>query len=335
MPRDMRRIWCVAFAAIAAIQLTPVPSAAQQSSAITVFIAKKIVTMDPGWPIATAVAVQDGRVLSVGSLDELEPWLDKIPHTIDRTFADKILFPGFIEPHGHPLLGGTSLTRPLLTYLPTPSPYGPPFPGVKTKAAAMAKLREYVGQAKSGDETVLAWGYDIIAIGGAHLDKGELDAISTSQPILVWDASVHFVYANSAALRKYTVTRDDTKINGIKAGADGEPNGQFLGTTAAQRILAAPVAELVKPEVAMRSVRFLMDLSRQNGVTTTSELAYGATNLPLEEVVFDKYFNDPSSPMRCVVVADATSMTAAKGEGAIAFVKSLPSRNTDKLFFNV
>jgi hypothetical protein len=334
MPRRRLRIGYVAFAAILATQFIPVLAVAQQGSPITVFVAKKIVTMDPGWPIATAVAVQDGRVLSVGSLDELKPWLDKAPHTIDRRFADKVLFPGFIEPHGHPLLGGTSLTRPLLTYLPTPSPYGPPFPGVKTKAAAMAKLREYVGQAKSGDETVLAWGYDIIAMGGAHLDKGELDAISTSQPILVWDASVHFVYANSAALRKYTVTRDDTKINGIKAGADGEPNGQFLGTTAAQRILAAPVAELVKPEVAMRSVRFLMDLSRQNGVTTTSELAYGATNLPLEEVVFDKYFNDPSSPMRCVVVADATSMTAAKGEGAIAFVKSLPSRNTDKLFFN-
>jgi len=328
------RIGYVAIAAIVAIDCIPAPALAQESRAITVFIAKKIVTMDPGWPMATAVAVKDGRVLSVGSLDDLKPWLDKHPHTIDRTFADKILFPGFVEPHGHPLLGGTSLTRPLLTYLPAPSPYGPPFPGVKTKEDATTKLREYVGKAKSGEETVLAWGYDVVAMGGKHLSKNDLDKISTTQPILVWDASEHFVYASSAALKKYNVTKDDTKTNGIVAGPDGEPNGQFLGTTAAQRILREPLSELVQPDVALRNVRFLMDLSRQNGITTTSELAHGVINLPLEDVVFDKYFNDPTSPMRCVVVTDATSVTATKGDQAIAFVMSLPSRNTDKLIYN-
>jgi predicted amidohydrolase YtcJ len=334
MSKKLLRIWYIACAAILAIQLLSAPAVAQESRAITVFIAKKIVTMDPGWPLATAVAVKDGRVLSVGSLEDLRPWLDKFPNTIDRTCADKILFPGFIEPHGHPVLGGTSLTRPLLTYMPTPSPYGPPFPGVKTREAATAKLREYVGKAKSADETVLAWGYDIIAMGGEHLSKNDLDKISTTQPILVWDASEHFVYASSAALRKYKVTRDDTKTNGVMAGPDGEPIGQFLGTTAAQRILAEPLSALFQPDVAMRNVRFLMDLSRQNGITTTSDLAHGAVSLPLEEIVFDKYFNDPNSPMRCVVVTDATSMTATKGDQAIAFVKSLSSRNTDKLIYN-
>jgi len=328
------RIGKVAFAAMVALQLIPGLAVAQEDPSITVFVAKKIITMDPSWPVATAVAVRDGRVLSVGSLAELKPWLDKAPHTLDRTFADKILFPGFIEPHGHPVLGGTALTRPLLTYLPTPNPYGPAFPGVKTREQAWTKLREYVGKAQSGDETVLTWGYDVIAMGGKHLTKNELDEISTTQPILVWDASEHFVYANSAALEKYKVTRDDTKTNGIVAGPDGEPNGQFLGTTAAQRILAEPLLELFQPEVALRNVRFLMDLSRQHGITTTSDLAFGAVNLPLEQVLFDTYFEDPTSPMRCVVVADATSLTAAKGDQARAFAKNLAARSTNKLIFN-
>jgi len=328
------RIGKVAFAAMVALQLIPGLAVAQEDPSITVFVAKKIITMDPSWPVATAVAVRDGRVLSVGSLAELKPWLDKAPHTLDRTFADKILFPGFIEPHGHPVLGGTALTRPLLTYLPTPNPYGPAFPGVKTREQAWTKLREYVGKAQSGDETVLTWGYDVIAMGGKHLTKNELDEISTTQPILVWDASEHFVYANSAALEKYKVTRDDTRTNGIVAGPDGEPNGQFLGTTAAQRILAEPLLELFQPEVALRNVRFLMDLSRQHGITTTSDLAFGAVNLPLEQVLFDTYFEDPTSPMRCVVVADATSLTAAKGDQARAFAKNLAARSTNKLIFN-
>ncbi len=92
---------------------------ASQPSPITVFIAKKIITMDPAWPTATAVAVQDGKILSVGSLDDLKPWLSKFPYKIDKTFENKILMPGFIEPHGHPLIGGTAMSRPLLTYLPS------------------------------------------------------------------------------------------------------------------------------------------------------------------------------------------------------------------------
>ena len=76
-------------------------------------------------------------------------------------------------------------------------------------------------------------GYDVVAMGGEHLSKADLDAVSVTQPILVWDASEHFVYANSAALKKYNVTAEDTKINGVMAGSDGRPNGQFLGTIAA------------------------------------------------------------------------------------------------------
>lgn len=312
----------------------PLSMAQDQPQGITVFVAKKIITMDPGWPTATAVAVRDGKILSVGSLEDLKPWLESAPHKIDRRLAEKILTPGMIEPHGHPVLGGTSLTRPLLSYLPIPSPYGAPFPGIKTPAAAAAKLKEYVAQAKSPDETVLTWGYDVIAMGGKHLDKTILDKVSATQPILVWDASEHFIYANSATLRKYKITKEHLKTNGVMAGADGEPNGQFLGTTAAQLVLAEPLTQLFAPEVALKNVKFLMDLSRQNGITTTSELAFGAINLPVEQQVFDAYFNDPASPMRCVVVADATTMTTVKGEGAVTFVQGLTKRNTDKLMFN-
>ncbi len=309
-------------------------AAQEQSQPITVFVAKKIITMDSGWPEATAVAVRDGKVISVGSLDDLKPWLDENPYKIDRTFADLFLLPGFVEPHGHPFIGGTAVTLPLLTYLPMPSPYGPGFPGVKTRQEAAAKLKEYVAQAKAPDDTVFSWGYDLIAMGGQHLDRTMLDKISATQPILVWDASEHFVYANTAAMKKYGITKADTKINGVMAGPDGEPNGQFLGATAAGRILAAPMGERAKPEIALKNMKYLMDLSRKNGVTTTSELDFGALNIELEQVLFDKTFNNPQMPIRCVVVTDGVAMTATKGDQAIPFVQSLTKKNTDKLIFN-
>lgn len=303
------------------------------SSPITVFIAKKIITMDSSWPDATAVAVRDGKILSVGSLEDLQPWLSKSPYTIDKTFANKVIMPGFIEPHGHPLIGGTAMTRPLLTYLPLPNPYGAAFPGVKTKAAAMDLLKQYVKQMKSPNEPLIAWGYDDEAMGGT-LDAKELDTISTTQPILVWDASEHTVFTNTAALVKYHITGADAKIHGVMLDKNGNPNGQFLGTYAAAFILPRALAEVLTLDAAYKNVKFLMDLSHMNGLTTTTELAFGIINFELEHAVYNKYFNNPETPMRLMVVTDADSAKAYKGNDAIAFVKSLAGQSTDKLMFN-
>jgi len=298
---------------------------------ITVFLAKKIITMDPAWPEATAVAVRDGKILSVGSLADLQPWLDKSSYVIDKTFIDKIIMPGFIEPHAHPLLGGTAMSRPLLTYLPIPNPYGRAFPGVKTKAAAMTLLQSYVKKSPP-DKPFIAWGYDIIAM-GSPLDATELDKISTTQPILVWDASEHVVFTNSAALKKYHVTGNNN-MPGIKLTANGQPNGQFYGVTAAVFILRQALAEVLTPESAYQNVKFLMDLSHENGLTTTTELTFGIIDFPLEQALYDRYFNDPNTPMRLVAITDAVSAQNFKGKEAVAFVKNFQTKNTDKLMFN-
>ena len=72
---------------------------------ITVFVARQIVKMDAVRPTATSVAVRDGKIIGVGSLADLAPWLKSGPYTIDESFKDKVLLPGLIDPHLHPLLG--------------------------------------------------------------------------------------------------------------------------------------------------------------------------------------------------------------------------------------
>jgi predicted amidohydrolase YtcJ len=325
-------------AALCLLMIIPVAQAADSSSnsPITVYIAKKIITMDPAWPEATAVAVRDGRILSVGSLEDLKPWLSKYPNTIDKTFADKVLMPGFIEPHGHPLIGGTAMSRPLLTYMPVPNPYGPAFPGVKNKAEAMAMLASYVKQAGSSGKPFLAFGYDSIAMGSA-LDAAQLDKISTTTPVLVWDCSEHTVYANTATLKKYNITSADSKIHGVNVDKNGQPNGQFYGVTASVFILKKTLGDVLTPEEAYKSIKFLMDLSHLNGITTTTELAFGIIDFPLEKGLFEKYFNNPETPMRIMVVTDAVSARASKNDdvaAAVAFVKDLESQSNDKLMFN-
>ena len=55
-------------------------------SEITVFTAAKIDTMNLPLPNATAVAVRDGMIIEVGTLETLRPWLEAHPHRIDDRF---------------------------------------------------------------------------------------------------------------------------------------------------------------------------------------------------------------------------------------------------------
>lgn len=298
---------------------------------ITVYVAKKIITMEPSGPEATAVAVRNGKILSVGSLEDLQPWLSKSPYNVDKTFADKIMMPGFIEPHGHPLLGGTALTRPLLSYMPVANPYGKEFPGVKTKEEAFARLKSYLDNTPPS-ELLLTWGYDTVALGG-YLTKNDLDEVSDTRPIIIWDASIHLVFLNTPALKLFNVTEADSKINGVRIGEDGKPNGQFIGVTAASFILSHAMPDLLTPEIAYKNIKFLMDLSHQMGITTTSELTLGIVNFPFEQMLYKKYFNDENNPMRLVAVSDGFSMVKAKGEQAILFVQGLEKESNDKLMY--
>ncbi|MEM7379149.1 MAG: amidohydrolase, partial [Pseudomonadota bacterium] len=68
----------------------------------TVYVAKKIITMNPSRPEATHVAVRDGRILSAGSFEDVASWG---AHTLDDRFADKVLMPGFVEGHAHTMEG--------------------------------------------------------------------------------------------------------------------------------------------------------------------------------------------------------------------------------------
>ena len=112
-----------------------------KTDGITVFVAKRIVTMDPGWPRGEAVAVKDGRIVSVGTLDDLQPWLERYPYKIDDTFKDKVIYPGFVEAHGHPVMGSVAISRPSLSFFPIRNPYGEDIPGVKTRDDAIASAR--------------------------------------------------------------------------------------------------------------------------------------------------------------------------------------------------
>jgi predicted amidohydrolase YtcJ len=286
---------------------------------ITVFLARKIITMDPGWPEATAVAVRAGRILSVGSLDDLKPWLEGGRYRIDDTFASRVLMPGFIDPHQHVILAAITARLPNVAYYDTLRPDGPPLAGVRTRDDVIARLTEYAGRGDLIGDVLLAWGYDATACGG-HLTMDDLDRVSREIPVLVWDCSVHHAYANWAFLRSRRL--------------DESSRGQFLGTNAAYRVLLPAMAPMLAGDGASELLRYGVRFYQMGGITTIAELAFGGTGTAMEEALLPAVYNDPATPVRAVAVAMEAVYVAEKGEGAVEHVMNLRRRSTEKFIYD-
>ncbi|MGH8434464.1 MAG: amidohydrolase family protein, partial [Pseudomonas sp.] len=63
----------------------------------------KVFTAEPGQPLAQAVAVENGKILKVGSNAEIKALADAATQRID--LAGKVLMPGMIDSHSHPVMG--------------------------------------------------------------------------------------------------------------------------------------------------------------------------------------------------------------------------------------
>ncbi|WP_216227454.1 amidohydrolase family protein [Polynucleobacter sp. UK-Gri1-W3] len=315
-----------------AVQLLDPPSTPKVTN-ITVFVAKKIVTMDPAIPNATAVAVADGRILSVGSLEDMKPWTDKYPTIINKDFANKVMYPGFIEPHAHPLLGGILFNKPLLTPSPMPNPWGPAFPGVANLQAAMAQLKKYSDDIKDPNKTLLAWGFDVVAMGKMP-DRQLLDQASSTRPIIVWDASGHDMYVNSAFIKSYGITPEKVKdVKGVGLDKDGQLNGQFLEIPAITYILGVAGKDVLSPSEIPTDYLYMSDLMQQGGITTSGDLAFGTLNIDMELKVAKAFSQSASGSLRIVPVVYSEPFIQKYGDQAIAQAQALKQQDNDRLIF--
>lgn len=315
-----------------AVQLIDPPSTPKISN-ITVFVAKKIVTMDPAIPNATAVAVADGRILSVGTLEDLKPWTDKYPTQINRDFANKVIYPGFIEPHAHPLLGGILFNKPMLFPSPMPNPWGPAFPGVKNLTEAVSLLKKYSSQMKDPNQTLVSWGWDEISMGKAP-DRQFLDQVSTTRPIIVWNASGRNLYANSAAIKHYGITPEKAKgIPGVGMDKDGQLNGQFLDVTATEFLMGFAGKDIMNPSQLPSDYLYMSDLMQQAGITTSGDLAFGSLGVDMELKMAQEFSKSSVGSIRIVPVVYGEIFKGKYGDKAVDEALSLKKYDNDRLIF--
>ncbi|MHA1529787.1 MAG: amidohydrolase [Alphaproteobacteria bacterium] len=236
-------------------------------SDITLFKAKKIITMDGNRPEATHVAVRDGLIMAAGGPDCAEGW--GAVHIDDR-FAGKVMLPGLVEAHAHASAGGIWRYVYCGHYART-DPQGEVWPGAGSNAALIERLASVEGTLESAGEPLVGWGFDPNFIEGRRLDRAHLDQVSRTRAVVVLHSNFHLLTANSAALAQAGLA-GGANIEGVVLGDDGLANGELQEFAAMGPVMEAARVEFSDLTNSAESIRAYARVARNCGVTTVADL---------------------------------------------------------------
>ena len=291
-----------------------------------VYTAKLIRTMEPALPEATAVAVEDGKVLAVGSLDSLSPLIASRGARIDRQFEDKVMTPGFIDPHVHPTLPAVLTQFPFLApddwYLPTGD-----FPGATTPEGYRSALQNLVAQHDDASVPFVAFGYHPLWHGEVWRD--DLNNWFGDTPVMIWHRSFHELIGNDAAWELLGVTKEDA--DAIPHGASWE-RGHFyeLGL----RAVFPRMGFLFEPARYMKGMQNFLSMMHESGVTTAADMGTGIFGNPVGEIQAIKaaVASDPVGVRVLLTPIITDFITRQKSaEQALAEVRDWQTMNDDQV----
>ena len=164
---------------------------------------------------ADAVAICGGAIAAVGESTELMQLAGDDAQVIGC--GGRAVVPGIVDPHCHLFAAAAAFNG--VDCRPASAP---------DVAAALAALR---AAAAHGSGWVRGYGYDDSPVGlGRHLNRHDLDAVTTQRPVRVEHRSGHACALNSAGLAQVGIGQDTPDPPGgvIVRDGSGEPTGLLL-----------------------------------------------------------------------------------------------------------
>jgi predicted amidohydrolase YtcJ len=211
-----------AFRITAAALMLSASTGAMAQTADRIWHGGTILTMEDEAMRVEAIAEDDGTIIAVGTRAEVMKL--KGPKTEVIDLKGRTLVPGFVDPHGHMLVGGLqALAANLLA---------PPDGKITDIPSLLQTLREWVAANQAAvDKTqlIVGFGYDQATLAEHRPPtKEELDTVSKDIPIVLVHQSAHFGAFNSKALEIAGITADSKDpAGGVIQRKEGsqEPNG--------------------------------------------------------------------------------------------------------------
>ncbi|MDT3378539.1 amidohydrolase [Labrys neptuniae] len=256
-------------------------------NADTVIHNAKITTLDRTNPVASAVAIKDGKFLAVGSDKDVLALADDKTRKID--LKGRRLLPGLIDNHLHIIRGGLNFNMELR------------WDGVRSLADAMDMLKRQVAVTPAPQWVRVVGGFTEHQFAEKRLPT--IEEINTAAP----DTPVFLLHLydrallNAAAVRAVGYTRDTPEPPGgeITRDANGNPTGLLLAKPNAA-ILYATLAKGPKLpfDYQVNSTRHFMRELNRLGVTGAIDAGGGFQNYPEDYAVIQKLSDDDQLTVR-------------------------------------
>ena len=239
----------------------------------------KIYTADPARSIQQSIAFTGNSVVAVGDDDEVASLIGPATNVVD--LGGKLVLPGLIDTHVHPIDGAINGTKCSLAKV------GVKPPTIEALKPVIQKcLAERPGGADDWFEAVQLYNY------GFKATARDLDKIEEKRPLVLWGNDGHTVWVNGQGLDLLDVTAKtpDPDDGRIDRDASGEPTGLLVDGA------VALVEEKICPPTIEKQASLTADaLKEMSADGITSLMAFVG---PTEEAVWRQLYRTGKLNMR-------------------------------------
>ena len=197
---------------------------ASKQSADLVLFNGKIYTVNEKQPWVEAVAVKNGDIIAVGDFSKIKALVGKKTRQYD--LQGKMLLPGFVDSHAHPVMGGAYVRSLSLDTFATPKYW-------------LKQIAEYAKQ-KPDDIVLFGYGFLASAFGPEGPTSAMIDEIVSDRPVYIMDEGFHGAWSNTKALELLGIDKNTPDLEPgfsyYKRDKNGNPTGYFLEATATAAI---------------------------------------------------------------------------------------------------
>ncbi|MBT4519067.1 MAG: amidohydrolase [Halieaceae bacterium] len=205
-----------------------------QATSVTIadaaYIDGSIYTVDTGNTWAEAIAIAGGKIIAVGSNEEIAKHVDSTTEV--SNLNQRMVMPGIHDMHVHPREAGEKYN------------FQCSFPFTVTIDEIVAKLTECAAETPKGTWIRGGqWAMELMESDTVP-HKKILDAITMDHPIYLGDSTVHGAWLNSRALEELKIDKDTVNPPGgviIREPDSSEPTGILIDNAAYNVLQKIPV----------------------------------------------------------------------------------------------
>jgi predicted amidohydrolase YtcJ len=281
-------------------------------AADAVYTNAKIYTVDAEKSWASAMAVTDGKIVAIGSDEEMAAHSGE--GTVVHDMAGRMIMPGIHDTHIHPSDGGVGKTIEcsFLAY---------------ELNAALDAIKACLADIPAGEWLRGGQWNDGLFAATDKMPKEILDEIAPDHPVFLMDWSVHNAWVNSAALEIFGIDKDTPDPSGgviVRDSGTGEATGILLDNAAYDNRRVLPEYSL---EQRTEALAWAIDQIASHGITTFKEAIVTTSSIE----AYQELNNRGELPLNVKTNLTWKSSWANSHEDEIALIESRANFAGDKI----